>query len=554
MNTNMHNRYLKRACVCSLLVAAVTVASCDLTETVHNQVTADNFFRTDEEFISALGDAYGPLGAFGGHNNWPSMNSVSSDEIIVPQKGPDWEDGGIWIRTHRHTFTPSESAINAGWNNLFQGVNTTNRLIFQFESLVEEGTVSEADAAAFIAELRALRAYYYYLLLDNFGNVPIVSSFLTEPGDVAQPSPDFATGRAAVFDWVESELIAALDLVDDNVSATLGRVNKWVVHMTLARLYLNAEVYTGTPRWAGVVTHADAVINSGNFSLAGNYADVFAVDNTGNPEHIFTVPYDEVFFGGFNIHMMTNHILSQPAFNFGSQPWNGYMAVTEFYGSYIDPESNPGPQGEVIGLDELGTTVQGTLDDRLSNFLVGWLRDLQGNIIEDPGKFAGERETHGDGIFHTPYINELAPNGFRQAGARIHKYEMEIGVSGGNMNNDFVIYRYADALLMKAEALWRLNPGDATALMLVNQIRERAGVDPFTSLDADKILAERGREMFYEIVRRQDLIRFEGRQGATRFNDTWRFKNNVSDATRNVFPLPPNALETNPNLVQNPGY
>ncbi|WP_265765208.1 RagB/SusD family nutrient uptake outer membrane protein [Fodinibius salsisoli] len=528
------------------------MASCtDLTENVNNEVTADNFFRTDEEFISALGDAYNPLTSYGGNTAVTVLNEVTSDEIVVAQKGADWEDGGVWIRLHRHTFTPSDDVINNTWNDFFSGVANANRLIFQFQSVVESGDVSQEDASAFIAELRALRAFYYYLLLDNFGNVPIVTDFEQDPSETAQPSTDFQDGRQAVFEFVESELLEVLDLVDTDVGGTIGRVNKWVVHMTLAKLYLNAEVYTGTSRWDDVVTHTNAIIDSGNFNLMANYADNFTVDNTGSPEHIFTIPFDEVFLEGFNLHVMTNHILSQPAFDFGSQPWNGFQTMTDFYGSYIDPAQNPGPQGDVVGLDPQGSTVTGTVDDRLDNFLVGPLLDLEGNQIEDDGVLSSD--PNGPPITHTPYINELEPDSWRQAGARIAKYEMEIGLSGSNMNNDMVVYRYADVLLMKAEALWRMNPNDPEALMLVNQIRERANVDPFTSLDADKLLGERGRELFWEIVRRQDLIRFEGETQQTRFNEAW-WEKNTSDPNRNVFPIPQNQLEANPNLEQNPGY
>lgn len=542
----------KRILTWILLVPALLIGSCtDLTENIHNQATADQFFQTDEEFISALGDAYGALGQYGGNWGVTAINEVTSDEIVVGHKGADWEDGGVWIRLHRHTFRPSDDVINNTWNEFFNGVANANRLIFQFESVVEAGDVSEEDAAAFIAELRALRAFYYYMLLDNFGNVPIVTSFEQSPEETAQPSSNFDEGRQQVYDFVEEELLAVLDLVDDDVGATVGRVNKWVVHMTLAKLYLNAEVYTGTPQWDKVVTHTDAIIDSGNFSLTGNYFDNFSVDNTGSPEHIFTIPFDEVFLPGFHLAMMTNHILSQPAFNFGSQPWNGFQTVTEFYASYIDPDSNPGPQGDVVGLDPEGSTVTGTQDERLGNFLVGPLLDLQGNQIEDAGHEASDPD--GPPITHTPYLNELTPGNWRQSGARIAKYEMEIGLSGANMNNDFVIYRYADVLLMKAEALWRQNTGGSTALMLVNQIRERAGVDPFTSLDADKLFDERGRELFWEITRRQDQIRFAGETEETRFNDEW-WEKDVSGTHRNVFPVPDNQLESNTNLVQNPGY
>lgn len=549
---NKKNKLLIRAFASMLLIPLVIIASCtDLTEQVKNQVTADQFFQTDEEFISALGDAYSPLSDYSPIGNIHNINEVTTDAVVVTQKGADWEDGGHWIRLHTHTYRPSDPTIGGAWNSLFTGVSNANRLIFQFEQVVQEGNVSQEDADRFIAELRALRAFYYYHLLDAYGNVPLVTSFADAPENPSQPSSDFEQGRQAVFDFVESELLETLELVDTNVSATQGRMNRWVVHMLLARLYLNAEVYTGIPRWEDVVTHTDAIIDSGNYTLLANHADNFTVDNSGSPEHIFIIPHDEIFFPGFNIHMATNHILSQPAFNFGSQPWNGFQTMTEFYGSYIDPESNPGPQGDVIGLDPEGTTVTGTLDSRLSNFLVGFLRDQQGNILEDAGAFSGE--TRGNQIFHTPYINELAPEGWRQAGARIHKYEMEIGLSGGNMNNDYVVFRYADVLLKKAEALWRLNPNDATALMLVNQIRQRANVDPFTTLTAENLLAERGRELFHEIVRRQDLIRFEGSIGDTRYNDPW-WEKNVSDSFRNVFPIPQGQLEANTNLVQNPGY
>jgi hypothetical protein len=535
-----------------LLMLFILATSCtDLTENVNNEVTSDNFFQTDEEFISALGDAYNPLTNYGGDYSANTLAEVTSDEIVVTQKGADWEDGGTWIRLHRHTFTPSEDKINNTWSDFYSGVANANRLIFQFQSVVESGDVSEEDANAFIAELRALRAFYYYLLLDNFGNVPIVTDFEQDPSETAQPSPNFQEGRQALFEFVESELLAVLDLVDTDVTDTIGRVNKWVVHMTLAKLYLNAEVYTGESRWQEVVTHTDAIIDSGNYNLMANYADNFSADNTGSPEHIFTIPFDEVFLQGFNLHLMTNHILSQPAFDFGTQPWNGFQAMTDFYGSYIDSEQNPGPQGEVVGLDPEGSMVTGTLDERLDNFLVGPLLDLEGNQIEDEGVLSSD--PNGPPITHTPYINELEPDGWRQAGARIAKYEMEIGLSGENMNNDMVIYRYADVLLMKAEALYRMNNSDPEALMLVNQVRERAGVGSFSSLDADKLLAERGRELFYEMVRRQDLIRFAGETAETRYNDPW-WEKSASEPYRNVFPIPQNQLEANPNLEQNPGY
>ena len=529
-------------------------ACTDPSETVHSEVPADDFFQSDQEFISALGDAYSPLSRWGGHNGNSSNNEVSTDEAIVTQKGADWEDGGIWIRMKRHTFAYDDPNINNAWLDLFTGVNNSNRLIFQFESLVEQGSVSEEDAAGFIAELKVLRAFYYLQLLDNFGNVPIITSFADAEENPSQPSQDFQEGRTAVFNFVEQEVLDNIDLLATDVGSTYGRINKWVAHMILAKLYLNAEVYTGTERWNDVITHADAIINSGNFSMTTNYQDNFVPDNQGSPEFIFAVPYDQVFLQGFNLVMMTNHVSAQSMFELQSQPWNGYATMEEFYMSYVDPQQNPGPQGEVFGPAPTSEAtpgvevIQGTQDDRLSNFIVGPAFSTSGERIMDGGAAA---DPNGPPISFHPRIFNLEPNGLRQAGARIGKYEFEIGATA-NMNNDFPIYRYTDVLLMKAEALWRMDNSSSEALDLVNMVRGRAGVDDFTSLDADKLLAERGREMFYEIFRRQDLIRFDGvNGGATRFNDPWQFKQNApSEEWRNVFPIPRDQLEANPNLVQ----
>lgn len=552
-NLHTHIKTLFAILIASFLI----ISSCtDLTESVNNEVEVTDFFQNEDEIISSLGDGYGPMAGssgpgFGSSGGFAALNELTSDEaVITAWIDGGWEDGGIWIRLHEHSFTTTDPAIEAGWNDLFAGVNNANRLIFQFETILEEGGDEEL-LTPFIAEMRALRAYYYYLLLDNFGNIPIITGFADVPENPTQPSSDFEEGRKEVFNFVESELLASLEDASTEVNSTIGRVNKWVIHATLTRLYLNAEVYTGTPRWEDAIFHADQIINSANFNLVENYASVFSVDNTGSPEHIFVIPYDEVFNPGFN-HIIMSHLQAgaQEAFNLGQQPWGGYSTVTEFYGSYIDPEQNPGPQGTVIGTDSLGQETTGTLDERLSNFVVGPLLDQQGNRVEDPA--ATDLDPDGPPINHTPWLRDLVDD-LRQSGGRLSKYEIEIGLPGANMNNDLVIFRLGGVLLDKAEALWRIDPDSEEALRLINQIRSRAGVDPFNNLTANKLLAERGRELFFEFVRRQDLIRFEGDEGSTQFNDSWRFKN-VTPEFRNVFPIPSDQLEANPNLVQNPGY
>jgi hypothetical protein len=539
-------------------------ACTDLDEVLYDAVTSDNFFQTEEEFIAALGQAYSSMGGLGNHSNLWSTNEISSDELVITTKGGDWYDGGVLIQLHDHTWTADNGFFNNTWGMLYGGIGTCNRLIFQFEELRAAGN---EDADAYIAELRGIRALWYYWAMDAFGNVPLSIDFTDT--DPPANSSDFQAGRQAVFNFVESELNAVIPLLTDAVGGSAyGRMNKAAALALRCKLYLNAEVYTGANRYADAIADADAVM-AYPFSLSGSYSDNFAIQNSGSSENIFVFPYDKVFAGGFNWPAMTLHYASQNTFKFTFQPWNGYAVVEEFYNSYVDPAQNPGPQGPVWtglanftpGSEKVPNDV-GTTDLRLSNFLVGPQFNADGSITVDPA-FEGETsvapDPDGTTLNFTPENNMLQPNGWRQGGARIGKYAYEIGGTE-NMSNDFVIFRLADIMLAKAEAQARLgNKGGA--LTIVNEIRARAGVDPLTSVDGPvsfdltggsveygNILNERGREMFAEMTRRQDLIRF----GV--FGSTWWEKPTTSAATREVFPIPQPQLDASSALNQNPGY
>ena len=548
------------------LILTGVITSCDLENEVNSEVTAEEFFESRQQFTSALGDAYNPMTDFGGSVGPSTSAEVMSDEVIVPGRGQDWSEGGFWARKHAHEWNIDDDAWDTSWQSFFTGVNNANRLIFQINQAVEEGTADEELATQFLAELKSMRAFYYFWLLDNFGNVPILKSFEDAPENPTQPCSEgpvaseqcFNDGRQEVFNFVEQQLVDNIDALQTNKQETLGRMNKWVAHMTLAKLYMMSETYTGTPRWDDALTHLDAIINSGQYSLAGSYSSNFAVQNQGSPENIFQIPFDQVFLQGFNLHVMTLHYRQQAEFQFQQQPWNGFSATTKAYKAVVDTNKNPGPTRQVWGFEQTESStgleqIPGTDDDRLGNFLVGPRFTAGGERITDGGVFS-DFDKNGPPLTLVPVVNDLERNACRQCGARIGKYEFESGLTT-NMNNDMVIFRYADVLLLKAEALWRQNNKSTTpeALALVNQARERAGVDPFSSLNADKILAERMRELFWEMTRRQDLLRFEGEEGETRFNDSWKFKD-VSPSFRNVGPIPQGQLETNPELVQNPGY
>jgi hypothetical protein len=538
--TKMKNSIIKKICMLGVGFMFVSQSCTDLDEELFSEVTADNFFKSDQEFIAALGQAYSSFGGMGNHGHLWSINEISSDELVITTKGGDWYDGGVLLQLHQHEFSPSNGFFNSAWGFMYGGVNTCNRLIFQFEQLAEADPTKVESSAKFISELRAIRALWYFWLLDSFGNVPLVTSFAVAEGEESPPNAP----RASIYNFVENELTAVIDdLPTAKDASTYGRMTRWVALSILTKLYLNAQVYTGTAQWDKAIVAAEEIIDDGPFTLSGSYRANFAINNANSTENIFVYPYDKVFAGGFNWPMMTLHYASQGVFRLTDQPWNGYSTLEEFYNSYVDPVKNPGPQGPVWkGLAQ--TQEEGTLDDRLSNFIVGPQFNPDGTRATDPGFDTSDPD--GAPLTFTPSINQIYPSGWRQGGARIGKYEIEVGGTS-NMSNDFVMFRLGDIILSLAEAKWRKDPADAEALSLVNQIRERAGVDAFGSLTDDNLLAERGREMFAEMTRRQDLIRFD------RWDDAW-WEKKVSDAKYKLFPIPQQQLDSNANLDQNPGY
>jgi hypothetical protein len=494
----------------TMCLAIVNQSCTDLEEEIFSQVTADNFFQSDEEFISALGAAYTTLYGMYGTPGVIGIQEISARHLVVPTRGQDWDDGGHWRRLHQQEWNSEDPATNGAWGVLFGGVSTCNRLIFQFEQLNNPSTTP------FLSELKALRAVYYYWLLDIYGNVPIITSFDVDPASITQST------RAEVYNFVESELTGALSNVTSaKDGSTYGRVNQDVINTALTKLYLNAEVYTGTAQWSKAAAAAQAVISTGNYSLTGNYRDNFITDNSGSSEFIFAIPYDKVFAGGFATPAQTLHYASQATYNLTFQPWNGWSTLEDFYKSYED--------GDVR---------------QANNHISGPQFSSGGERLMDDG--AEPFDVDGPPLTFTPEINELGPNACRQCGARIGKFEFALG-STNNLSNDFPLFRYADVLLMRAEALWRMNPGDAEALDLFNQIRTRAGLAAATEITADALLDERGHELFMEGHARTDEIRFG------RFLEA-RWEKAAQEECKTLFPIPKSQIDANANFSQNPCY
>ena len=392
--------------VINSLLLTICLMSCnDLNEEILDQTTAEGFFQTEEDFIVAIGSAYTSLFELMGHNGLMSINEIASDEVTLPQRGFEWNDNGVWVRIHQHDFNDGDDAINNAWKFCYGGINTCNKLIFQFQSLVNNGTVNQTDAEPFVSELKVLRALFYYWLLDCFGNVPVITDF-DHPAD----SPPPTSSRRDVFSFVEQELLDNVPRLSKTVDqTTYGRMNFYVGQALLAKLYLNAEVYTGEPQWTEVIAACE-VVEEGPFTLEPNYFTNFNANNASSKESIFVIPYDPQFVSGFAVHAMTLHAGSQRTFNLAFQPWNGYCSLEEFYNSYDTSDERKGIWGN--------QQIRG-------NFLAGPQFEADGTtpIIDEQY----DDDPDGPEVVFTPEINELSPNGYRQAGARVGKYEIPPG-------------------------------------------------------------------------------------------------------------------------------
>lgn len=496
-----------------LFMTIVSNSCTDLTEETFDVLKTENF-KSEAEIIAIVGAAYTNLYSFMNHNTIWSIQEVSSDELAIPHRGADWEDGGQWLRMHRHAYNTKEESFNNAWQFCYRGVSNCNRIIEQL------GEADPALAAKFISELKVLRALYYYYILDLYGNAPIVTDFKK-----AEASPA-TKPRAAVYAFVEKE-------VKDNVgslakASTYARVNYYVGQAILAKLYLNAKVYTGTAKYDECIAACNEVLTASPYSLESAYANNFSPTNQGSKENIFAIPYDEKFAQGFNLVQMTLHYQSQSSFNTAEQPWNGYCTLAEFYNSYEDADLR-----------------------KKANFLAGPQFSAGGARLSDDQ--AETNDPDGKPLTFTPELNELAPNCLRQAGARIGKYQYKLGAKR-DADNDMPLFRLADIQLTKAEASWRkagepASYTDAPSLALVNALRTRSGVAPFTALTKANLLAERGREMFAEAWRRQDLIRFDVYTTAY-----GKFKTGVDKPCAIIFPIPDAQIQANKSLTQNECY
>ena len=425
----LKNHRVIRFSVPLIIVLLFSWSCTDLIEEPFDLVTPDNFYNTEAELTAAVVPVYNGL-AQAQWGDYIHLQSVSADDIVVPTRGGDWDDGGVWRALQLHSWDATLGFVGGGWAGCFGAIAKANSTLDALAMAEQTDLVK-----TYAAETKVLRALYYWWLIDLYGAVPLVTASETDPDN-----PPSATSRADVFDWIVTEINAALpELEETHGSAGHGRVTKGAANTLLATLYLNAEVYTGTAEWANCKSACDAVINSGVYDLMPTVKDVFALENEGpaNTEYILTLahlPLDGV--SSFR-HMATLHYNNIPA-----SPWNGFSVLTDFYNSY---ESN---------------------DARLEQILIGQAYVLFGSAAGDS---AFDRQ--GNPLSFAADFPLVDAN--ESAGPRILKWPIDPNMTGWFSGADFAIFRYSHVLLMKAEAEFNLSGGGLTEL---NQVRPGPGL------------------------------------------------------------------------------
>lgn len=496
---------MKRLLLVSV-AALMAFASCtDLDDRLDDKIPFDKFPENDAQAALMVVPVYRPMQDFLDWGGWWFCQEVTSDEMVCPTRHTDWDDGGKWRVLYQHTWDNKTEAVASMWSRFYNGIVEANRLIETLNPSNSPLSSFEESAAKTLAKLKIMRAFYYYLLIDNYGDVPYVTTFKN-----AEQKPN-KTPRATIFNNIVQEITESIPYLDNSMSKT--SVTKGMAWSLLAKLYLNAEVYTGTTKWLEAENACDEVLALG-YTLESDPLAPFVTNNQNSPENIFTIPYDEDTYQGFNLHMRTLHYNSNLTFDMSVGPWNGFAVTKQHYDTYPSNDKR-----------------------KVGYFLVGQQYTSSGQPITDA--------VAGKPLVFDPFIPALVmdasytPEQIRMSGARVKKFEIKLGAKA-NLSNDFPIFRLADVMLMKAEARVRQSKnGDDW----INPIRQRAGLGNLTNATLDDILAERGRELFWEAHRRQDLIRFG------KFNQAW-WEKPASDPSRRVFPIPQWVIDSNPNLAK----
>ena len=529
-----------------LFLSILTLTGC-LDENSKDSISAEQAYTTDKDvYVNTVATLYNYIGGDkesdglqGTLRGVYDYNTFTTDEAIIPIRGGDWYDGGFWADLYTHNWAVDSKPLYDTWKYLYKVIVFSNDALATIDKYKQ--LLTDDQYKAYKAEARAIRALYYYYLMDMFGNIPLVTT-VSENSENAEQ-----TSRPEVYKFIVKELQEVTPQLPTGHSnllgANYGRVTRSVANFLLAKLMLNGEVYSDTdwtdsqqPNgkqiyftvdgqqmniWKACKHYCDKVTSDG-FTLATDYLSNFSVNNENSPENIFTIPVDKhLYRSQFQYLFRSRHYAHGSALGTGGE--NGACATVSTVRTF-----------------GYGTT---NVDKRYAyNFDSDTVR-VDGNIV---------RLENGKPLVYMPLAVELNLTNspyIKTAGARMAKYEVDRTSynDGKNPQNDIVLFRYADVLLMRAEAAVRNGENGNTEL---NLVRSRCGMGNRTAT-LDNILAERLMELTWEGWRRNDLIRFN------RFHQSYDLRTapeTEADRHTIVFPIPSRALDLNEKLKQNKGY
>lgn len=509
-----------------LLIIALIIASfascTDLDEIVYSEVAVSEFGSTPEQVDALVASIYSTLKFHVlSWDSYTCRDELAGDMMAIPGfKGGDWGEP-MFREAMQHTWDASSTGYDAAYNYPTSSISLCNQIYYMIET---SPGISEEIKVRFLSEIRGVRAFWYYILCDQFGNVPIVTDFL----DRSQPE---TSQRSEVYNFIINELNEIKDNLRSDVPGlqSYGRFTKGAAYALLAKMYLNAEVYNpeGGPKWDECIEACDNVMAL-PYVLEGVWKKNFTPDNHLSEEAILSAAFKAGGSGIENIiGLNTLHYLDPIALGLNISPWNGIAANPDY----------------VKAFDTLDIRYEGS-------FLTGPMIDpVSGEVLVT---------SHGRPLIHTVdmVLNEVGSDGWgwinQEEGARVAKWDYEPGLST-SMENDIHIFRLADIYLMKAEALLRSGGSAAEAADLMNAVRARAFPGRpdklYSTVTLDDVYNERRYEFAWEGFTRQDMIRF-----GTFLSPRTPFKPYQSDSKYLLYPIPQSAIDANNKLLQNLGY
>ena len=534
---------------CSLFTI---ISSCSLDENPKDQIPEEEAYvdagalyrNTVATLYNYIGGATDGQGLQGTCRGIYDLQTFGSDEAMIPTRGTDWYDGGIWQELYRHDWTPGHPMLGNAWSYLYKVITLCNRSLELLES--HQHLLDEVQYVEYTAEVRALRAIYYWYLMDLFGRIPIITTSKTSLSQLQQMP------RSQIFKFVCTELQQVCPYLHHENSARpgdyYGRVTYHVACFVLAKLMLNAEVYLDNNwtdgdhpdgsaltisvngetmnAWEATIYYCNQLENA-DYELEELYSSNFEVHNENSNENIWVIPMDkDLYYNEMQYFFRSWHYRHAAAYGFTGE--NGACATKR-----------------TLEIFKYGTWSE---DPRfLLNYYDGIVFDNDRKIV---------RDRNGEVFEYKPWEVELDLSDspyLETAGARMNKYVVDRNATknGKLMDNDIVLFRLADVLLMHAEALLR-NGQAEEGQDYFNAVRGRVDA-PEKPLTLQNLLDERLLELCWEGWRRQDLIRF-GKYESLFMGDQWDEKVDESDGHTTVFPIPGGMIDFNPNLTQNPGY